>query len=135
MSWTVTVHGDPVPQGSKTAPTAGRVVDVSGARLKAWRHDIGWNATAARNRAKVFVPADGPVALDVVFRVPAKGAGARAGFPAPVTPDTDKLLRAVLDALTGVAYGDDRQVTEIAACKRFPDEGEKTGVTITVRTG
>lgn len=33
-------------------------------------------------------------------------------------PDIDNILKAVLDALTGVAYDDDRQVVEVEICKK-----------------
>jgi Holliday junction resolvase RusA-like endonuclease len=42
---------------------------------------------------------------------------ARHGYPK--RPDLDKLVRAVLDALTGVCYLDDSQVTRIEAEKNF----------------
>jgi Holliday junction resolvase RusA-like endonuclease len=36
-----------------------------------------------------------------------------------VPPDLDKLIRAVLDAMTAIAYLDDGQVTEINAVKVY----------------
>lgn len=36
-----------------------------------------------------------------------------------VKPDLDKLIRAVLDALTGIAYTDDSQVVRILAQKSY----------------
>jgi crossover junction endodeoxyribonuclease RusA len=44
-------------------------------------------------------------------------------------PDIDKLCRAVLDGLTGVAYEDDEQVTKLIAVKEY---GETEGVTIRI---
>jgi Holliday junction resolvase RusA-like endonuclease len=38
-------------------------------------------------------------------------------------PDLDKLVRAVLDALTGHVYGDDKQVTAISAVKIWGKQG------------
>ena len=46
-----------------------------------------------------------------------------------VKPDLDKLIRAVLDGLTGVAYVDDAQVTLISASKSY---GSVEGVWITI---
>jgi Holliday junction resolvase RusA-like endonuclease len=91
---------------------------------------------------------DGPVALEVEFRPAPRPA--RHWLPvnarrllrvlrldAPVwhasTPDIDKLCRAVLDALTSVAWVDDRQVARLVASKRWPDEGEAPGASIRVR--
>jgi len=46
-----------------------------------------------------------------------------------VRPDIDKLIRAVLDGLTGVAYDDDQQVTKITAVKEY---GTVEGVLIRI---
>jgi Holliday junction resolvase RusA-like endonuclease len=46
-----------------------------------------------------------------------------------VPPDLDKLIRAVLDGLTGVAYKDDGQVVRITAVKIY---AQKIGVQIGV---
>jgi crossover junction endodeoxyribonuclease RusA len=46
-----------------------------------------------------------------------------------IRPDIDKLIRAVLDGLTGVAYDDDGQVTKITAVKEY---GLTEGVLIRV---
>ena len=46
-------------------------------------------------------------------------------------PDCDKLARAILDALTGVAYIDDAQVCKLSAAKVYTEGTE--GVQIKVR--
>lgn len=46
--------------------------------------------------------------------------------------DTDKLVRACLDALTGLAYDDDSQVVEAAGIKRWCEPGEPEGAVVTV---
>ncbi len=46
-----------------------------------------------------------------------------------VRPDLDKLIRAVLDGLTGVAYEDDQQVVRLTAQKAY---GETEGVHIKI---
>jgi Holliday junction resolvase RusA-like endonuclease len=46
-----------------------------------------------------------------------------------VRPDADKLIRAVLDALTGKVWRDDCQVAELLIRKRYADDG-KEGVMI-----
>jgi Holliday junction resolvase RusA-like endonuclease len=45
-----------------------------------------------------------------------------------VAPDLDKLVRAVLDALTAVAYRDDGQVTRITATKEYGTPGLSVSV-------
>lgn len=46
-----------------------------------------------------------------------------------IRPDIDKLSRAVLDGLTGVAYEDDEQVVKLTAVKEY---GNIEGVTIRI---
>ena len=46
-----------------------------------------------------------------------------------VRPDLDKLIRAVLDGLTGVAYEDDQQVVRLTAQKAY---GETEGVYVKI---
>lgn len=51
-----------------------------------------------------------------------KGGELRKGAPmTPGRPDIDKLLRGLLDALTGVAFRDDSQVSDIDARKVYAD--------------
>lgn len=83
--------------------------------LRAWR-----DAIAAAARPHFPRPISGPVDVVMVFAFvrPQGHRGARGNLleagrarPRPtVKPDGDKLSRAVLDALTGVAYLDDAQV-------------------------
>jgi len=47
-------------------------------------------------------------------------------------PDIDKLLRAVLDALTHVVWGDDSQVVELLASKQYADVDDNPRVDIRV---
>jgi crossover junction endodeoxyribonuclease RusA len=56
---------------------------------------------------------------------PEHNTSARAG-------DIDKLQRSTLDALTGVAYDDDRQVVTMNASKRFCVGDEPQGALITI---
>lgn len=54
---------------------------------------------------------------------------------APMFPrrgDVDKLARAVLDALTGIAYEDDSQVCELLVTKRYCLRGEAFGAGIRI---
>lgn len=54
---------------------------------------------------------------------------------APIYPKRKigKLLRAVCDALTSVAYLDDSQVVSIKAAKSYVLKGQPPGVTITIK--
>lgn len=121
------VFGTAAPQGSKRL--LGKVMVESSRRVHPWRSDVrtaaiqnkphGWDLTAPMQ-----------VELTFWFPRPANHYGSRAGVSylkanAPAEPvssrvgDLDKLCRAILDALTGVAYLDDRQVVELQATKAY----------------
>lgn len=74
-------------------------------------------------------PAAVRVEIDAVFPIPktwskGKKAQASVGKIVPDTkPDTDNIAKAVLDALNGVAYKDDSQVTELSVRKRYGEIG------------
>jgi len=132
------VSGKPIPQGSKrivqpNGATRARLIDVKPKELKAWRADVAdeyrWQGRYGTDEHNTDI-LEGPVYLHLEFRLP-RGKTVKRELPC-VTPDLDKLCRAVLDALTGVAYKDDGQVVHVSASKHY--EGAKgPGVEIEVR--
>jgi crossover junction endodeoxyribonuclease RusA len=128
MNYSFTVYGTAAPQGSKRHVGNGVMLESSD-RVRPWRQDVRFAALEKR-------PPDWdmttPTRLDLVFWFPrpASHYGTKNGISylkatAPVEPtsarlgDIDKLSRAVLDALTGVAYLDDRQVIRLEARKSY----------------
>lgn len=109
------VDGQPVPQGSMKVIN-GYVIHSQGSALAAWRSAIALSAKAAGAK-----PHTEPVEIDLVFRM-ARPRTVTRSEPS-VAPDLDKLVRAVLDALTAVAYRDDGQVTRITATKEYGTPG------------
>lgn len=107
--------GQPVPQGSMKVIN-GHVIHSRGSALAVWRATI---ALAAKD-AGIPKREEGAVALTMTFTLPRPKTVKREHPTVP--PDLDKLVRSVLDALTGVAYRDDSQVTGIYAAKRYGDE-------------
>jgi len=90
------------------------------AELRSWQHAIG--AEAARAGARVL---EGGVAVRVTFDfVRPASVSAKARPFHTVKPDLDKLVRAVLDGLTGVAFRDDAQVNKVTALKRYGDRAQ-----------
>ena len=136
---TFSVDGIPVPQGSKSAfVVKGRAVVTERGRaaLGPWRALV-----SARAADALAEPIVGPVAVELHFRLLRPKAhyrtGAHAGelrddAPAYVStrPDVDKLSRAVLDALSGVAFADDGQVAGLIAYKLF---SVRAGVDVELR--
>lgn len=125
------VSGRPVPQGSKDAKGRRRngsvILVESAVGLHDWRARIAW-----AGHEHGWRPADGPFVADLVFVMP-RPQRTPAATPAAIRrPDADKLARAVLDALTGVAWADDSQVVDLRARKRLAEPGEATGVHMTL---
>ena len=134
---TFVAYGLPAPQGSKRHVGHGRMVESSKA-VAPWRQDCKHAALAAIPDGWDTAP---PMALSVVFwfKRPASHFGKKGlkpSAPAHCTSarcgDTDKLCRSTLDALTGVAYDDDRQVVSINAQKRWTVGNELPGALITL---
>jgi len=111
------VYGTPRPQGSMRAffrpGMKHAVITSDNAKLKPWRQQITETAIALG-----ITPVEGPIVLvmDFFFTRP-KSAKKRVGMT--VKPDSDKLARGCLDALTGVAYRDDSQVVDVHARKHY----------------
>ena len=123
-----TVWGTAAPQGSKRHLGKGVMVESS-TRLLPWRQDVRF---AALERRPPDWDMTTPMQLDLTFWFarPASHYGTKNGITylkanAPAQPvsarlgDIDKLSRAVLDALSGVAYLDDRQVIQLEARKAY----------------
>lgn len=116
----------------KHARTGAVVTVGANKRTKSWEARV---ALAAREAGIARAPKGEGVRVGVVFTFarPSShlGTGRNAGkvkASAPAHPttravgDVDKLLRAVLDGLDGIAYDDDSQVTAVHAAKRYGDE-------------
>lgn len=126
------VVGKPIPEGSTRAVTYRRNDGSTGTRilhgndnLYEWRYAI----------AKAYEEAqggriDGSVYVELHFSfLRPKSVSVKKRPDMTVKPDLDKLIRAFLDALTGLAYADDSQVTVIIATK---DYSQIQGVRATV---
>lgn len=120
-----TVAGIPAPQGSKTRTRWG--VREDNPATKPWRSAVAWEATAAM---KGIAQLAGPVHLHAQFYFPRPkshyGTGRNAEAlkeSAPdycsTTPDIDKLLRAIGDAITGIIVRNDSQIASLSARKLY----------------
>lgn len=94
----------------------GRVIHSQGSALAVWRSTIALAARA--EQAKLI---EGPVAMELDFFM-LKPRTVKRDMPT-VPPDLDKLIRAVLDSLTGIVYLDDAQVVEIHSSKSYGEPG------------
>lgn len=125
---TFTVFGHPATKGSTVSfLRRGRIITKSDCKtLAAWTQAVSW---AARAADVPLVPDGGAVSVTATFQFVRPKAAKRRGWPT-VRPDLDKLARALLDALTGVAYDDDSQVVHINTLKMY---GPDARLTVTVQ--
>lgn len=118
------VGGSPVPQGSFVARVTrdGRpfVVPENSAGLKRWRKTIAVLAGTALGR---HFEKGVPVWVRLTFYVVPPKTIVRPYPSTRSSGDIDKLSRAVLDALTGVAFVDDAQVVHLTASLNYRPEG------------
>lgn len=147
MELSFTVLGKPQPAGSKRAfairkggvPTGQIAVTDANAKSKPWQQQVKLAAReavasspAALQWTSTGPVLEGPLSFSMTFYTSRPkshyGTGKNAGrlkdsAPALPTskPDVTKLVRGVEDALTGVVWRDDSQVTDQSACKRYGD--------------
>lgn len=128
-----TALGRPAPQGSmKAFMVKGKPRLTS--QLKTtmpFRQQVGWTALRARadfGYNDILFAKQEPVAatFDFYFAPPKKMPKGRTEPTVP--PDTDKLCRAVFDAIRGIIYVDDAQVVKLTARKMYglPERAEIT---------
>lgn len=132
MTTSFFVPGVPRPQGSKRSVGNNRSIEAS-AHLPAWRQAVTMVARNAHKQSAV----EGPVTVWATFVFPrAKTLKDRPAPPHVSAPDTDKLQRAVGDALekAGVVK-DDAQIVSWRADKRRAEPGESPGVHVVVEWG
>lgn len=129
-----TAHGTPAGQGSKRHIGRGVMVEAS-KNLRPWREAVKAAALDALP-GELWQPFTGPVVLtlEVVFHRPRSHfrTGRHAAELRPDapelhvgTPDLDKIIRSVCDALTEAGvWGDDRQVAQVLATKLYELPGQ-----------
>lgn len=127
MTLAFTVYGVAQPKGNMRAlQVKGMkfpVVTDSNRSVKSWSQLV---AQAASDAILALPPgartvSDGPVRLTIAFYMPRPKKFQRRGVPAAciTSPDLDKLIRAVGDALEAVAYRNDSQVVEAVVGKFY----------------
>ena len=133
MTLSFRVFGIPVPEGSTRAWVHdGKAYTTHSNKrlLGPWRDSI---ANAAVGRTTTL---DRPASVRVTFYLPRPKSRTRkrsTPFPYPdVRPDLDKLVRAVLDALTHIAWNDDSQVVHIETSKVYASTSVPPGAQIDI---
>src|SRR3989337_562709 len=126
---TFAVRGLPATQGSTRAfVVKGKpIITTTTKGLAAWRRLV---ADGTQNHAPQELWG-GPISMRLHFGLPKPKSAPKTKRTWPdKRPDLDKLVRAVLDALTGIVFRDDAQVVRMFASKDYG----VPGVTVEVRT-
>jgi crossover junction endodeoxyribonuclease RusA len=144
VSLAFVVEGVPAPQGSKTMMKhnrSGKMIMLESSKaVGPWRKKV--TAAAVLALPLDWVMLSGPVQVRVVFAFERPKSHYRTGkfsavlrddappYPVAGGNDTDKLARAILDALTdALVWKDDAQVVGLHAVKGYAGEGFFTMVT------
>lgn len=124
------VGGVPQPKGSlRGIPSKNKdgtfrvVMKNDNPKTKEWQDLVSWHA---KSEWKLML--SGAVRLSLFFAMPPPR-DTLFEMEATRKPDLDKLVRCILDALTGIVYEDDCQVVTVLATKAW---GETPGVRIQV---
>jgi Holliday junction resolvase RusA-like endonuclease len=127
-----TVYGIPAPKGSKSAfPIRRKATGKMGAvvvegktdRQKDWARRVEEVVQGLASSGAELL--DEPLALTVTFYLPKPASAPKRRATLPMRkPDLDKLLRALIDPMTGVLVADDARFVEIFAIKRFAEDDE-----------
>lgn len=138
MKLTFRVSGLPVAKGSLRAflpkGTTRPILTSTSRNLKSWEQNIHSTAVAAARLANWSVPDRAiPIGVSVSVALPRPKSLTKNQIDHVKKPDLDKLIRAVLDALTGIGYEDDSQVMLIDATKRYVVSGEMAGIVVCVQ--
>lgn len=130
------VFGIAQPKGSARAfmPKGAKfpVVTSDNPNLKAWENTIRgelqrvMKQTDGGTLAAIFTA---PVAVGLRFHLPRPKSRKKAKYPT-TKPDVDKLARAAIDALSGVAFKDDNQVVAVQARKVYAEGAAKVEIII-----
>lgn len=129
---TIVVMGTPVGKGRPRFTRAGHTYTPD--KTRSYEKLVAWTAKTEMGSRQ---PIDGPVQLSfrAVFEIPKswskkKQTEALLGVIRPTgKPDIDNLIKA-MDALNGIVFRDDSQITEISGSKRY---GHQAFVAVTVK--
>lgn len=121
MNVEFTVYGIPQPQGSSKAfipkGWSRAIITSANAKNKPWRQQVSGMALDAMQGLAIAPRASG-VSVTCHFYFDRPKSVKKIG-PKTTKPDSDKLARSVLDALTGIVFEDDSQVTDLQVTKAF----------------
>lgn len=113
LTYSFFVDGIPATKGSWKVGRRGKL-RPDNERERPWANAVAWTTKAAGVK-----PIDGAIELTLWLFFPRPK---RPTNPFPSRNDVDKLARSCMDALTGIAWADDQQVTDLFVQKRWQDD-------------
>lgn len=129
-----TVLGKAAPQGSlKAFVIAGRArLTSDNKKTMPYRQQVGWAALGAlEGREQPFAAKHIPVRLALRFYFRKPDSVSKKRFGCVVKPDLDKLIRSTCDAMTGIIWHDDAQITCVTADKAY-DAVERVEICVSI---
>jgi crossover junction endodeoxyribonuclease RusA len=128
-----TVYAKPEPQGSSRAfiPRGWKrpIVTSDNKDLKSYRQQVSIEAMSMmREHGLEPIPPKQAVSLTLRFFFKRPKSKSKKATPT-VRPDIDKVCRSVGDALSGICYQDDSQITRLVA-EKFYDQPERTEIEV-----
>lgn len=121
------------PMGAVRMTRKGKYLDKHAQNYMAYKTHLQWMANMQLKGRKLF---DGSLLVRLTFFMPIpqsmrgkeRNAAVNGGYHKK-KPDIDNLIKGVFDALNGLAWKDDNQVSKVEAEKRYgPDPGIKIEV-------
>lgn len=133
----VFVAGQPAPQGSKRGFVnrhTGKVAMVESSKaVKPWRESVRQALLEETGQPRMTFDGAVIVELRFIMRRPVSTPKRRTP-PAVKKPDLDKLVRAILDAVSSAGvWRDDSHVVQLSAMKRLAQLDEAPGCEIAIR--
>lgn len=132
-SYTFTVPGKPQGQGRPRFARMGKFVRTYDPQQSTdWKSKVAVFARDAGVR-----PAQGAVRVEVVAYLPrpqrlCRRIDPEGVLPAMCKPDADNIVKAILDALTGIAYADDNHVADFRVRKLYHAKGGQPQTVVTI---
>lgn len=136
-----TVWGPAAPKGAvrpvpirKGGTIVGSRLTEDGTRSRPWQALVRDAARQAVGSDAIPFPRETPLAVRALFWLPAPKSLPKRRPSAPVGQrvDLDKLVRGLLDAMTGVCYADDGQIVDVCARKAYAAPGTMPRVEVDV---
>lgn len=120
---TLTIHGNPVPQGRPRFFRCGKNVGTyDPAKSKNWKENVKWQIREQILKQGWQIQ-EGALHMSVIFILQKPKALLKKKSCPPHTkkPDLDNLFKGVADALTGICFKNDSSIASFTAKKEYGD--------------